>query len=341
VARFLAQTYPHLEVIVLDDRSNDGTGDVARRVAPGDPRLIVLRGEEPPPGWLGKPWALQQGARRARGDLLLFVDADVRYEPAAVAAMVAFRERTSADLVAILPRIEMRGFGEHVLMPQLACFLFRSLPVFIVNRSRVPALAAGGGVGNLVVRRTYERSGTHEALRDAVIDDVGLARLVRNRGGTTRVALADELVAIRVYRGSREIVAGFTKNLFPLFGWAGTALLGILWVSVHVAPHVIAAAGVLRLLSTSHITALETWSLAGVGAIALSRAILFRALDYRLDVAILGELPMSLGWLYILARSAWVVGVRRRIEWRGRFYSSVSRFGTPMRRECTEGEVAD
>lgn len=327
VRRFLAQAYPHLEVIVVDDLSGDGTGEIARRVAASDPRLTVVRGVEPPPGWLGKPWAMQQGARRATGDLLLFVDADVRYHPAAVRAMVAFRERTGADLVAILPRLEMRGFWEHVLMPQLACFVFRSMPIVIANRSRVPALAAGGGIGNLVVRRTYERSGTHEALRDAVIDDVGLARLVRKRGGTTRVALADELVAIRVYRGFREIVAGFTKNMFPLFGWIGTPFLGGFWWVFHVAPHLIAAGALVRLGATSHITPLETWSLATIGTIALSRVTLFRALGYRLDSALLGEVPMSLGWLYILARSAWVVGVRKRLEWRGRLYRAATRFG--------------
>lgn len=327
VRRFLAQTYPHLEVIVVDDLSSDGTGEIARRAAAADPRLIVVHGEEPPPGWLGKPWAMQQGARRARGDLLLFVDADVRYEPAAVAAMVAFRERTCADLIAVLPRVQMRGFWEHVLMPQLACFVFRSIPVFLANRSRVRGLAAGGGVGNLVLRRTYERSGTHEALRDAVIDDVGLARLVRARGGTTRGALADDLVSIRIYHGFREIVAGFTKNMFPLFGWIGTAFLASVWLVFHFAPHLVAARGLVRLLETSSITPLDTWSLAAVGIIVLSRVVLFRVLGYRPDNAVLGEVPMSLGWLYILARSAWVVGVRRRLEWRGRLYPSATRFG--------------
>lgn len=327
VRRFLDQTYPRLELFVVDDRSSDGTAETARRAGGGDPRVTVITGSEMPPRWLGKPWAMWQGARPARGELLLFADADVRYAPAAVAALVAFRERTGADLVAVMPRAEMRGFWENVLVPQLACFLFRSMPLFLSNRTRLPGLAAGGGVGNLVVRRSYERSGTHEALRDAVIDDVGLARLVRARGGTTRLALADELVAIRVYRGFREIVAGFTKNLFPLFGWPGTAFLGGSWLVFHVAPHVVAASGLVRLAASSTLAPLEAWAAATVGVIALGRLILFRALGYRLDAALLGELPMSLGWCYILARSAWRVGVRKRLEWRGRLYRTATRFG--------------
>ena len=327
IRRFLDQTYPHLELFVVDDGSSDGTAEVARRAAGGDPRATVIAGTEPPPGWLGKPWALWQGARPARGELILFADADVRYEPAAVTALVAFRERTGADLVAVMPQAEMRGFWENVLLPQLACFLFRSMPLLLSNRTRLPGLAAGGGVGNLVRRRAYERSGTHEALRDAVIDDVGLARLVRARGGPTRMALADRLVAIRVYHGFREIVAGFTKNMFPLFGWGGTALLGGSWLILHVAPHLVAASGLVRLVASSALAPIEAWAAATVGVIALGRAILFRSLGYRLDAAALGELPMSLGWCYILARSAWTVGVRKRLEWRGRLYRTVTRFG--------------
>src|ERR1041385_5282481 len=88
---FLAQDYANFEVILVDDRSTDGTGDLARAL--GDPRLVVIAGEEPPPGWLGKPWAMQQGSRAARGELLLFVDADVHYEPPALRAAVAHIER--------------------------------------------------------------------------------------------------------------------------------------------------------------------------------------------------------------------------------------------------------
>jgi hypothetical protein len=212
----------------------------------------------------------------------------------------------------------MRGFWEHALMPQLACFLFRSLPIPLANRTSLPVLAAGGGIGNLVTRDAYERAGTHEALRDAVIDDVGLARLIRRRGGHTRVGLADSLISIRVYHGLGAILRGFTKNMFPLFGWLGAVLLTTSWTLVHLAPHVVAVAGP---------AALQPWALGAVGLIALNRVILFGALGYRLDMALVGEVPMTLGWMAILARSTWQVGVRRRLVWRGRRYHTSRRFG--------------
>src|SRR5436305_3648254 len=187
---FLAQDYDRFEVILVDDRSTDGTGEIARAI--GDPRLVVISGEEPPPGWLGKPWAMQQGSRAARGELLLFVDADVRYEPAALRAAVAHMEREPGiGMLALLPHFEMHGFWENVAMPALAMFAFAVVPSWLSNRTRLAVLAVGAGTGNLVRRDAYERCGAHEALKDAVIDDVGLARLLRRKGEVTEVVRAD------------------------------------------------------------------------------------------------------------------------------------------------------
>lgn len=332
VRQFLAQDYPRIELIVVDDQSADGTGMAARDAAPNDNRLTVLSGVDTPSGWLGKPWAMRQGAELARGELLLFADADVRYAPGAVSALAAFRERMGADLVAVLPRLELEGFWEHVLLPQLACFLLRQTPIFLANRTTLPWLAVGGGVGNLVTREAYERCGGHEALCDAVVDDVGLARLVRGIGGVNRVAIGDDLVSIRVYRGLRQIVDGFTKNLYPLFGHFGTLSLGGFWLVAHVGPYVTATVGLVRIAGGAPMGTAPAIGLATVGLITLSRVILFRRLGYRLDSAIFGEVPMILGWCYIMARSAWQVGVRKRLSWRGRDYSTAVLFGRDGRR---------
>jgi chlorobactene glucosyltransferase len=315
VSAMLAQTYPELEVIVVNDRSADSTGAILSGLA--HPRLHVLEGEEPLPGWLGKPWALHQGSKGATGELLLFVDADVLYEPDAIRAAVAHMQQRPMALLSLFPRVVMRGFWEHVVMPSLAVAAFTFLPVWLTNHTRLRLLAVGGGPGNLVIRDDYVACGGHAALKDAVVDDIALARLMRQRGLRTEFVRADEHVSVRMYEGLREIVEGFTKNAFAAFNYsyivgAGAALLAPVF---HVLPFVVALTGNPIALTT-------------VALIAIARVILFRSLRYNLVNAVLGHPLMIATWFWILLRSMWLTGVRRKLLWRGRTYDAGgTRFG--------------
>lgn len=315
VRGFLAQTYPNLEVVVVNDRSVDGTAAILASI--DDPRLIVVTGEEPRDGWLGKPWALHQGSLRAKGELLLFVDADVIYQPDAIAAAVARFEDRDIALLAMMPNIEMVGFWENVVMPNLAVFAFTFLPMWLTNRTRIALIAVGGGPGNMVRREDYDAAGGHEALKDAVVDDVALARLLRRQGMRTEVARAEHLVSVRMYHGLGEIVRGFTKNAFAVFGrsYPVAAFFFAMAIVFHLLPYALALAG-------------DPFAIATVVLISLTRAILFRAIGYRLDSALFAHPLMIATWVYILIRSLWVTGIRRRLEWRGRRYdASRTRFG--------------
>jgi chlorobactene glucosyltransferase len=317
VRAMLAQDYAPLEIMVVNDRSTDATGAILERLAREDARVVVVEGEEPPSGWLGKPHALHLGSRRARGELLLFVDADVVYEPGAIAAAVAYLEERDLPMLALVPHMEMRGFWEHVIMPNLAVFLFTFLPVWLGNRTRIPLLAVGGGPGNLVRRDDYEALGGHDVLKDAVIDDVAVARLFRRGGRRTEAVRADNYVSVRMYRGLREIIDGFTKNAFAVGGRSYVvAIFAIVATAVvHLLPFVLACTGDLIAIAT-------------VVLITLTRVVLFVALRYRLDNALFGHPLMVVMWLYILARSTWFTGIRRRVSWRGRTYDAdKTRFG--------------
>jgi len=319
VRAFLAQTYPRLEIVVVNDRSTDGTGEILRDI--GDERLRVVDGVEPPPGWLGKPWALHQGSLLARGDLLLFVDADVVYAPTAVQAAVAHRELRRTALLSLLPYFEMRGFSENATMPMLAMFCFTFMPSWFSNRTRFAALAIGGGTGNLIVREVYEASGGHEALKDSVVDDVALARQVRRIGRATEIVRADDLVALRMYHGLGEVVEGFTKNAFAVFG--RNYIVGLLiaagCVIFHILPYGLALTG-------------DRISMASVVVISVTRLILFRSLRYRLDNALLLHPVMAAIWFWIFLRSMWLTGIRRKLLWRGRTYDArQTRFGAERR----------
>ncbi len=313
---FLAQDYEPFEVILVDDRSSDGTGDIARAI--GDPRLVVIAGEAPPPGWLGKPWAMEQGSRMARGELLLFVDADVHYEPAALRAAVAHIEREPGiAMLALLPHFEMHGFWENIAMPALAMFAFVLMPAWLSNRTRLVVLAVGAGTGNLVRRDAYERCGRHEALKDAVVDDVGLARLLRQSGETTEAVRADELVSIRMYHGGREILHGFTKNAFAVVNRSYLLAVPFLILNggIGLFPYFFALTG-------------DHFAIATVVLISVVRVIVFATLRYPIVYAIFGHPLMAAFWLAIFVRSVWKTGIRRELEWRGRTYDAAeTRFG--------------
>lgn len=317
VRAMLAQTYSPLEVLVVDDRSEDATGSILEAMAREDARLRVVAGSEPPAGWLGKPWALQQGSRAARGEILLFVDADILYEPPAVAAAVAHVQRSGAAMVALAPHLIMGSVAERVAMPMLAMALYVFIPTWLSNRTTFARLGIGGGTGNMIRRSDYEAAGGHETLRDAVVDDVGMARLLRRHRCRTVVVRAGELVSVRMYEGGRAIVEGFTKNSFAVFGRSYIWTLAVVALSLifHVLPYAWAAAG-------------EWLAVATVILITLTRALLFRSLRYPFHYALWAHPAMILMWTWIMLRSMWLTGVRRQLAWRGRSYdAAATRFG--------------
>ena len=318
VRAHLAQDYPDLEVIVVDDRSADGTPALLARLAAEDSRLTVVPGVEPPAGWLGKPHALYQGAERARGDLLLFADADVLYAPTAVSDAVALFEERRLDLLAFFPKFEMVGFWENVLMPYIPLSYFFG-PAFLINSDAQKRFAAGGGAGMLVRAASYREAGGHEALRGSVIDDIHLAVRVRRAGGRCRMVLADDRVRLRMYRGFREVFDGFTKNIAYAFeGWLG-AFLALSTAFTFVASTVPVFVLLARAVGVAVPAGDVGWAAAAVVLTVLARAGLALLLRYPLWAALTQPLT-AVVWAAMMARSfAWRF-LRREVLWRGRRY---------------------
>jgi len=248
VRSLLAQAYPHLELLVLDDRSDDGTRAILDEERERDPRLVVLDGAEPPPGWTGKNWACHQLSLAARGDVLLFADADtVFFDPEAVREIVRALRASRADLLSGLPRQVLGTVGETLLVPLFywAFLCFTPLAAGLVWR-RAPFARAVGQV--MAFRRAaYDAVGGHEAVRGSVVDDLALAGRVARAGLACRILDATGLVRCRMYRGGAEAFAGFRKNLFAVFGhavlpyafvwgWLGyVTLLPVALLGLHVA----------------------------------------------------------------------------------------------------------
>ena len=204
IASLLAQDYPgQLRVVLVDDNSTDGTGDIARALPGAEGRLTVLTGEPRPPGWAGKLWAVHQGVAATTEPFILLTDADITHDPAHVATLVAQAQRMGADMVSEMVELNCESFAERALIPAFV-YLFALLYPFARsnNPRRRTAAAAGGTV--LIRRRALERIGGIEAIGGALIDDVTLAGKVKQGG---RIWLGHSRLArsIRPYPGFADV----------------------------------------------------------------------------------------------------------------------------------------
>lgn len=242
LSSLLAQDYPgFLEVIVLNDHSTDDTALILARLAHLDDRLRVLKGSPLPQDWLGKHWACHQLSQAAKGELILFTDADTRHTPDMLRASVSALLAEQADLVTAFPREEVVTLGERLLVPVIGWGIFTFTPILLVQKLRWPALSITIGQFMLFQRRAFDKVGGYEAVRNEVVDDICLGRRIITAGGEWRLMDGTRHVSCRMYRGFWEAVNGFSKSLFAVFDYRiipyflGWALVGVTFIEPAVA----------------------------------------------------------------------------------------------------------
>ncbi|MEU3754309.1 glycosyltransferase [Streptomyces olivoreticuli] len=249
----LAQDYPgRAEIFLVDDGSTDGTGALARSLADGRGGLplTVDSPGEPPPGWTGKLWAVRHGMALARArtdaEFLLLTDADIAHAPDSLRELVAAARSGGLDLVSQMARLRVASFWERLVVPAFVYFFSQLYPFRWVNRPGARTAAAAGGCV-LLRREAAERAGVPDSIRQAVIDDVSLARAVKRGGGRIWLGLAERVDSVRPYPGlaplwrmvSRSAYAQLRHNPLLLAGTvAGMAVL-------YLAPPVAVLAGAL------------------------------------------------------------------------------------------------
>ncbi len=314
VQSLLAQDYPSFEVLVLDDQSSDGTRSILDTLALHQPRLRVLTGAQLPEGLLGKSWACSQLAQQARGELLLFTDADTSFEPDALKAIVTAQIGEGTDLLTGLPRQVVHTWGERLLVPFFSWVLLSFTPLALVYRLKKTALSITVGQMLSFRREAYQAVGGHESLGASIVDDLTLTRRIQAAGYRWRAAHIADLVTCRMYHSSGEALDGFIKNLFAAFDFRLLLFLfAFFWLAVMFwEPLIVLLLSVLGLAQHAQAGAL-------IGCVGL--AVSLWLIPY-IDL----KIPFALAFLYpltILANVAAAFQSLRRslsgtLSWKGR-----------------------
>ena len=219
LTNLLALDYDNYEVIAVNDRSTDRTGEIMERVvASAAQRLQVLHHRELPDGWLGKTHAMWTAANQAKGEWLLFTDADVLFRPDSVRRALVYAEAERADHVVLFPQMIMKSPSEFMMIAFFqTMFVFGHRPWKVADPKSRDHM--GVGAFNLIRRRVYESVGTYAALRMEVVDDMKLGKVVKNAGFAQRNVFGGNLISIRWARGAWGVVDNLTKNFFALLSF--------------------------------------------------------------------------------------------------------------------------
>jgi chlorobactene glucosyltransferase len=324
VRSVLATQYPSLEVIVVNDHSTDATATIAHAIACDDSRLVVLDALDLPDGWFGKQWACATGALIARGELLLFTDADTRHAPDLLPRAVnALRDRDAA-LLSVAGHQEMHSFWERVIQPQMFALLsIRYGGTEHVSNARRAVDVIANGQFILVRREAYDAVGGHAAVRDRVAEDMALGQEFFRAGQPVVLMLALNQFSTHMYASLRELIDGWRKNIYAggrhaaLGGRAGRGVYPALLLAmpiVGLAPPVALLLAVIGALPTAWLV----WSASVVAISVLFWAAIYRVMGQSVAYAVL--YPLGLAMVFYIAVGAVFRG--QRVEWKDRTYFS-------------------
>lgn len=322
VRSILASAYPALELIVVDDHSQDETAALAQKAAAGDTRLRVVSNPPLPDGWFGKQWACTTGVGAAHGELLLFTDADTEHAPDLLPRAVNALLRDRVALLTVAGHQETHGFWERLLQPQVFWMLLvRYGGTERVSEARRAEDVIANGQFLLVRRSAYNSVGGHASVRDKVAEDLALAQRFHRAGLGVRLVRGDEQLSTHMYASLSEVIAGWGKNIYAggIDAMPGGRVGRIVFPLVlpllplmTVAPVLVLAIALAGVLGSGWLL----WSALSAGANIVWWAFIYRGFHQRVWYGLAAPLGAAM-LLYIIARS---IARGRRVGWKGRQY---------------------
>lgn len=321
------QTYPNYEIIAIDDRSIDDTGEIIRDIAKQYPHVRYVQGQEAPHGWIGKCNALVHGVKyvSSEGRWFLFTDADTCHTPDSLRLAMSYAIRNNAELISFMPVQELGSFWEKVVMPVLLGSFLCGDPMNTINdRTNDRAYAYGQYI--LVRRDVYEAVGGHHSVFDQILDDISFARVVKEHGYHIMAADGRPLYSVRMYTNLETLWQGWTKNLFALIECQTIYLvLVIALINMAVVGPFLQLAFVAWALATGDSVGGQLPLMAGLTVIELGLLYAWyrRTAQHYTGVGALHFLLLPLGSLTVSAlytHSAWMVLTKHKVSWKGRRY---------------------
>lgn len=212
----LAQDYKNFEVLVLNDQSTDRTKEIVNSFSEKHSNILCIEGEALPKNWTGKNWACHQLAQKAKGDYLLFVDADVELAPKAISSTFQIMKNKNAMMLSVFPTQRIKSFGEWLIVPLMNWLLLSFLPLKQVYLSKSKSFIAANGQFILWERKTYFSIGGHKKVSNAVVEDMELARNAKQQNRIITL-LGGDIIFCRMYQNFSDAFNGFSKNFYPGF----------------------------------------------------------------------------------------------------------------------------
>jgi chlorobactene glucosyltransferase len=326
LSSIINQNYEDFEIIVIDDGSTDGTLEKVREIQRTCNKIKLFRNTRLPSGWVGKSYVLHLGVKEAIGDWFLFLDADTELYPEAIRKTLGFCLSNGISMVSFSPEQVLVGFWEKAIQPVIFELLDSIYDYDRINNPHTEDAAANGQF-IFIERKAYEKAGGHEAVRDRILEDVVLAKNVKQSGFRLYFAHGRGVVRCRMYKSLGEIIEGWTKNLFMLIGYEWSALLRVVFGLAYFSllPFLLLFCSfILLIMETSFLHVLLFISFMCLLILSCyPKWTKFKRLNYPKATVFL--YPIGTGFSIVLFLLSAYKTLRSKVRWKGREYRVLSK----------------